>query len=84
MIYTCSHYRLLEMSSEELGASAYHKYDLEAWMPGRKDFGEVCSASNCTDFQSMRLMTRYHNPLFSKNHSQPHKKFVHTVSIKRV
>ena len=68
------------MSSEELGASAYHKYDLEVWMPGRGEFGEVCSASNCTDYQSMRLVTRYHNPLFNKDRSQPQKKFVHTVS----
>lgn len=30
------------MSSEELGASAYQKYDIEAWMPGRGSWGEVC------------------------------------------
>lgn len=29
------------MPTEELGTPAYHKYDLEAWMPGRKEFGEV-------------------------------------------
>jgi seryl-tRNA synthetase len=29
------------MPSEELGASAYRKYDIEAWMPGRDDFGEI-------------------------------------------
>lgn len=33
--------RVLEMPSEELGASAHRKYDIEAWMPGRKLFGEV-------------------------------------------
>jgi len=33
--------RTLEMSTEELGASAYRKYDIEAWMPGRGSWGEV-------------------------------------------
>lgn len=43
------------MPTEELGASAARKVDIEAWMPGRKIYGEVCSASNCTDYQSRRL-----------------------------
>jgi len=30
-------FRVLDMPSEELGASAYRKYDMEAWMPGRDD-----------------------------------------------
>ncbi|EFP87722.2 uncharacterized protein PGTG_13508 [Puccinia graminis f. sp. tritici CRL 75-36-700-3] len=51
-------YRVLEMSSQELGASAYHKYDIETWMPGRGRWGEVSSASNCTDYQSRRLGIR--------------------------
>jgi seryl-tRNA synthetase len=51
--------RVLNMAREELGASAYSKFDIEAWFPGRKDFGEVTSASNCTDFQSRRLNLRY-------------------------
>lgn len=34
-------YRVLEMPTEELGAPAYRKYDVEVWMPGREDFGEV-------------------------------------------
>lgn len=68
------------MSTEELGAPAYHKYDLEAWLPGRGGYGEVCSASNCTDFQSMRLRTHYHNPAFNRDRGSPRKKFVHTVS----
>ena len=29
------------MPTEELGAAAYRKYDIEAWMPGRGDWGEV-------------------------------------------
>ena len=34
-------FRVLEMPTEELGAPAYRKYDVEVWMPGREDFGEV-------------------------------------------
>jgi seryl-tRNA synthetase len=34
-------FRVLDMPTEELGASAYRKYDIEAWMPGRKNWGEV-------------------------------------------
>ncbi|KAF6766617.1 seryl-tRNA synthetase [Ephemerocybe angulata] len=52
-------FRVLDMPSEELGASAYRKYDMEAWMPGRGTWGEVSSLSNCTDFQSRRLHIRY-------------------------
>jgi len=47
------------MPSEELGASAYRKYDIEAWMPGRGTWGEITSLSNCTDYQSRRLHIRY-------------------------
>ncbi|KAJ3771984.1 hypothetical protein FB446DRAFT_789098 [Lentinula raphanica] len=52
--------RTLDMPSEELGASAYRKYDMEAWMPGRGGWGEVTSLSNCTDYQARRLNVRYH------------------------
>lgn len=52
-------YRVLDMPTEELGAPAYRKYDIEAWMPGRGSFGEVSSASNCTDYQSRRLNICY-------------------------
>ncbi|KAI1298977.1 seryl-tRNA synthetase [Mortierella claussenii] len=52
-------YRVLDMPTEELGASAYKKYDIEAWMPGRNAWGEISSTSNCTDYQSRRLNIRY-------------------------
>lgn len=54
-------FRVLEMPSEELGASAYRKWDIEAWMPGRGEWGEVASISNCTDHQARRLEITY-NP----------------------
>ncbi|KAK8808554.1 hypothetical protein WA158_008455 [Blastocystis sp. Blastoise] len=52
------HARVLEMPTEELGNSAYRKIDFEAYMPGRGDYGEICSISNCTDYQSRRLNIR--------------------------
>ena len=55
-------YRVVDTCSGDLGASAYRKFDLEAWMPGRGesgDWGEITSTSNCTDYQSRRLGIRY-------------------------
>lgn len=49
------HFKLLDMPPSELGAPAYRKYDIEAWMPGRKMWGEISSSSNCTDYQARRL-----------------------------
>jgi seryl-tRNA synthetase len=51
------------MPTGDLGAPAYRKYDLEAWMPGLERYGEISSASNCTDFQARRLNIRYRLPL---------------------
>jgi seryl-tRNA synthetase len=55
-------YRVVDTCTGDLGAPAYRKFDLEAWMPGRGengDWGEVTSTSNCTDYQSRRLKVRY-------------------------
>ncbi len=55
-------YRVIDTASGDLGGPAYRKYDLEAWMPGRGEggeFGEVTSASNCTDYQARRLDIRF-------------------------
>ncbi|WP_028974755.1 serine--tRNA ligase [Spirochaeta cellobiosiphila] len=55
-------FRVVDTCTGDLGAPAYRKYDLEAWMPGRGekgDWGEITSTSNCTDYQSRRLKVRY-------------------------
>jgi seryl-tRNA synthetase len=52
-------YRVLDIASGDLGGPAYRKYDIEAWMPGRGDYGEVTSTSNCTDYQARRLRIRH-------------------------
>ncbi len=46
------------MPANDLGAPAYKKYDIEAWMPGRGSWGELTSSSNCTDYQSRRFNTK--------------------------
>ena len=53
-------YRVVEMCTGDLGAQAVRKYDLEAWMPGRGDWGEITSASNTTDYQARRLGIKFH------------------------
>ena len=65
--------RLLDMPSEELGLPAYRKYDIEAWMPFNKTYGEISSTSNCTDYQSRRLSVMY------KKKNSNELTFVHTV-----
>ena len=61
------------MATEELGAAAYRKFDIEVWIPSRQGFGEVSSASNCTSYQSRRL-----NISYLDDHNG--KKLVHTVN----
>ena len=54
-------YRIIETCTGDLGAPAYRKWDLEAWMPGRNggEWGEITSTSNCTDYQARRLNVKY-------------------------
>ena len=55
-------YRIVDTVTGDLGAPAYRKFDIEAWMPGRGDegeYGEVTSTSNCTDYQARSLNIRY-------------------------
>jgi seryl-tRNA synthetase len=67
-------YRVIEVATGDLGAPAYRKFDLEAWMPGRGDYGEVTSASNCTDFQARRLRARFRRADAKRN------ELVHTLN----
>jgi seryl-tRNA synthetase len=70
------HGRVLQMPTEELGASAHRKLDVEVWMPGRNEYGEVCSASDCTDYQSRRLNTQY----IDRSEKSKKKQFVSTLN----
>lgn len=52
-------YRVVKQCTGDLGAMAARKYDIEAWMPGRNEYGEVTSTSNCTDYQARNLNIKY-------------------------
>ncbi len=65
-------YRIIDIPTGDLGGPAYRKYDFEARMV-MKDFGEITSASNCTDYQARRLNIKYKDKS-GKN------KFVHTLN----
>jgi seryl-tRNA synthetase len=52
-------FRQLQICTGDMGKPKYKMYDLEAWMPGREDYGETGSASNCKDWQSRRLNVKY-------------------------
>lgn len=52
-------YRVVEMCTGDLGAMAARKFDVEAWMPGRDNYGEVTSASNVTDYQARNLNIKF-------------------------
>lgn len=69
-------YRVVDTATGDLGAPAYRKFDIEAWMPGRGDdgeYGEVTSTSNCTDYQARSLNIRYRD-----DDGKP--KFVHMLN----
>jgi len=53
------HYRVVNICTGDMGTVASKKYDLEAWLPGAKEYKEVVSCSNCTDYQANRLKMRY-------------------------
>ena len=67
-------YRVVDTATGDLGGPAYRKFDLEAWMPGRGEFGEVTSTSNCTDYQARRLNVRY------RVKGEKGTRFVHTLN----
>ncbi|ODV84359.1 hypothetical protein CANARDRAFT_8712 [[Candida] arabinofermentans NRRL YB-2248] len=66
--------RVLVMPYDDLGAPAYKKIDIEVLMPGRGTWGEVSSTSNCLDYQSRRLTTKFRDPISKKL------KYTHTLN----
>lgn len=66
-------YRVIDTASCDLGAPAYRKFDIEAWMVMKNGYGEITSTSNCTDYQSRRLGVRYRD-------ESDKTRFVHTLN----
>ncbi len=53
------HYQVVNICTGDLGFPAAKKYDIEAWLPGQKQYRELTSTSNTTDYQARRLNIRY-------------------------
>ena len=52
-------YRVMTLSTGDMGFGASKTYDLEVWLPGQNAYREISSCSNCTDFQARRARLRY-------------------------
>jgi seryl-tRNA synthetase len=66
-------YRVMLLSSGDMGFGAIKTYDLEVWVPAQNMFREISSCSNCEAFQARRMQTRYKN-------AQGKNEFVHTLN----
>ncbi|MDD4362858.1 MAG: serine--tRNA ligase [Atribacterota bacterium] len=67
-------YRVVVLSSGDIGFSAAKTYDLEVWLPGQEKYREISSCSNCIDFQARRANIRYRSADSGKVN------FVHTLN----
>jgi len=68
------HYRVVTLCTAELGFSGAKTYDLELWMPYRKNYLEISSCTNCEDFQARRARIRFRRGGKSKP------EFIHTLN----
>ena len=53
------HYRVVVLSTGDLGFSAQKTYDIEVWLPGQDRYREISSCSNCGGFQARRMRARF-------------------------
>ena len=67
-------YRVVVLSSGDMGFSARKTYDIEVWLPGQGRYREISSCSNCWDFQARRMNARYRRTGERQTH------FVHTLN----
>ncbi|MFZ1076597.1 MAG: serine--tRNA ligase [Nitrosotalea sp.] len=67
-------YRVMLLSSGDMGKISAKTYDLEAWMAGQSNYREIISCSNCLDFQARRLKIRFRD----KTNEQP--QHLHTLN----
>ncbi len=52
-------YRVMALSTGDMGFSSAKTYDLEVWIPAQNTYREISSCSNCTDFQARRMQARF-------------------------
>ena len=67
-------YRVVVLSTGDMGFSASKTYDIEVWLPGQNSYREISSISNCGDFQARRMNARF-RPEGGKG-----TRFVHTLN----
>jgi len=67
-------YRIMLLSSSDLGKVSAKTYDLEAWIAGQNSYREIVSCSNCLDFQARRLKIRFRD----RTDEQP--QYLHTLN----
>jgi seryl-tRNA synthetase len=67
-------FRTVLLSSGDMGTASAKTYDLEVWLPNQGKYREISSCSNCTDWQSRRLETRF----IDKKGGKP--QYVHTLN----
>jgi seryl-tRNA synthetase len=67
-------YRVVLLSTGDMGFSSAKTYDLEVWMPSYNDYKEISSSSNCEDFQARRANIRY------RPSSKEKIRYVHTLN----
>src|SRR5579862_4692020 len=68
------HYRVVALSTGDMGFSSAKTYDIEVWLPGQQLFREISSCSNFESFQARRANIRYRPEGKSKT------EFVHTLN----
>ena len=68
------HYRVVTLSTGDMGFGARKTYDIEVWLPGQDMFREISSCSVCGDFQARRMNARY------RPEGEKGVKFVHTLN----
>jgi seryl-tRNA synthetase len=67
-------YRVMTLSTGDMGFGARKTYDIEVWLPGQKAYREISSCSVCGDFQARRMQARYRK----EGEKQP--QLVHTLN----
>jgi len=72
------HYRVMQLSTGDMGFGAQRTYDIEAWLPGQDQYREISSVSVCGDFQARRMEAQYRPKGWEKGKgSLP---YVHTLN----
>ncbi|MCU0966840.1 MAG: serine--tRNA ligase [Burkholderiaceae bacterium] len=66
-------YRVVALSSGDMGFGSTKTYDLEVWLPAQNTYREISSCSNCEAFQARRMQARFRN-------AQGKTEYVHTLN----